>query len=61
MAAGNEEQQIWKFDAVGQACGERVTFQMIDCKERLAGCESQCLRSGQPDDHSPDQPRSGGR
>ncbi len=59
VAAGDQQQQIGEADAVGEARGQRMGFQMVHRDERLAGGQRDRLRRGEPDDDTADQPRPG--
>ena len=60
MAARDEQQQIGKFDPIGEARGQRMRFEMVDRHERLGGGERQRLAGGEPDDDAADQAGPGG-
>ena len=58
MPAGNEQQQIGKFEIrVDQPWRKRMAFQMVDRNQRLVHCHGERLRSHQTDHHPADQPR----
>ncbi|MFM2444222.1 MAG: hypothetical protein RJB09_1408, partial [Pseudomonadota bacterium] len=58
MAARDQQQQIGKFDGVGQARGERMRLEMINRDERFLRRQGQCLAEGEANDHAADQSRS---
>src|SRR5690606_16901754 len=55
MPSRYEEEQIGKFDTVGQAGGQCMAFQMVDRQERLTGRRGDRLCGRQPDDEAADQ------
>jgi hypothetical protein len=57
MAAGNEQQQIGKFDPVEQPRGERMAFEVIDGEQRLAMGERDGLGHGEADDDAAQEAR----
>ncbi len=60
MPAGGQKQAIRKADAVGQARGQSMGFQMIDGDQWLVVRERDRLGRRQPDDHAADQAGPGG-
>src|SRR6476619_458832 len=50
-----------EWNAIGQAGGERMAFEMIDGDERFAGGQRDRLRGGQADDDAADEAGPGGR
>ena len=60
VAAGNEQQQIGKCEAVGQARRQGVALQMVDRVERLSGGARQRLARHQADDETADEAGSRG-
>ena len=61
MAAGGEEEEVGKADAVGQPRGQRMAFEMVHGEKGLAGDERQRLGGGEPDEDAADQPGTRGR
>ena len=57
MAAGDQQQQERKFDAVRQPRRKRMGFEMIDRDQRLSRGQRQRLGRRQPHHHAADQPR----
>ena len=60
MPARDQEHQVREVQPVGEARGERMRLEVIDCDQRLAERGGQRLAGGQPHQHAPDQPRTGG-
>ncbi len=60
MASGHEQQEIGEGNAIGQAGGERVAFEMVDGQKRLVGCCGQRLGGHQADDEAAHEAGAGG-
>lgn len=60
VATGDEKNQIWKLNVVGQARGEGVAFEMVDGEERdfQGGCHR--FSGHHADKYTPDQAGSAG-
>ena len=61
VAAGNQQQQIGKGDAVGQPGGQRMAFEMVDRHQRLPRRRGHRLGRHQPDDQAADKAGTGRR
>ncbi len=61
MPARNEQKEIGRAKALGQADGQRVAFEMIDGDKRQFVHKRNRLRSHEPDKHAADEPRPGRR
>ncbi len=60
VAAGDQQQQIGEGDAVGEAGGERMAFEVVDGDERLSGGKGDCFCRGETDQHAADETGAGG-
>ena len=56
VAAGNEQQQVGRWQAVGQPDGERVGFEVVDGDERLAVASAMALAEIRPTIRPPIRP-----
>ena len=59
MASGDQKQQIWIADVAGQACGQSMTFQVVDCDKRLIECQAHSLGGHDADDDTADEAGTG--
>src|SRR6266404_92668 len=60
MPAGNQEEEIGKGDAIGQASRQSVRFEMVNPDKRLVGGPCDPLRGYGADDQTADQTRACG-
>ena len=61
VTAGDQQQQIGKREFVGEPRRQGMRFEMVDRQERLAACQGQGFRRGQPHHHPADETRPGRR
>ena len=55
MPAGDQQEKIGEINAIGQSGGQRVTFEVVDRDERLAGTPGDPLRHRSADNQTADK------
>ena len=60
MSAGDQQQQIGEVEPVGEPCGERVRFQVVDREKGPAARKRHRLRRGRAHQQAADQAGPGG-